>query len=123
MAKILLIVEDDPYVRRFYERLFAQKNYTTEMAENAEEGLEKAKTTNPDLILLDIMMPGKNGLEVLKELKSDPLTKDITVIMLTNIEDQDTVGEATALGAGGFLVKSMIEPEKLLQVVEGYIKE
>lgn len=121
MAKSLLIIEDDPYVRRFYEKLFAEKNYKAEMAKSGAEGLEKVKTLKPDLILLDIMMPEKNGLEVLKDLKNDPLTKDIAVIMLTNIENEDAIKESTELGAAGFLVKSAIEPEQLQKVVESYM--
>lgn len=121
MAKALLIIEDDPFIRRFYDRLFREKDYETDLAGNAEEGLSKAKLGKPDLILLDIMMPNKNGLEVLKELKNHEETKNITVLMLTNINEQSTVAEATRLGASGFLVKANIEPDQLQKIVESYI--
>lgn len=120
MSKIL-IVEDDPYVRKFYQRLFSLEKFEVDLAPDGEEGLEKAKLL-PGLILLDIMMPGMNGLDVLKKLKEDPATKNIPVLMLTNLGDDSTVGKAAELGADGFLVKSNTAPEQLLNSVKSYIK-
>lgn len=122
MAK-LLIIEDDPYVARFYERLFRYRNYDLIVASNGEEGLEKAVAANPDLVLLDILMPKMNGLEVLKKLKENPQTKNITVVMLTNIGDEKTAKEAAALGASGFIVKSQAPPEKLHEIVNSFINK
>lgn len=121
MGKIL-IVEDDPYVRKLYQRLFSFEKFDIEMASNGEEGLVKAKSYKPDLILLDIMMPVLNGIDVLKKLKTDVETKDMIVIMLTNLGDEQTITMATKLGADGFIVKSNTEPEQLLKTVEGYLK-
>lgn len=116
MSKIL-IIEDDPYVRRMYKRLFAFQNHQVDMAENGEEGLKKAKSSQPSLILLDVVMPGMNGLEVLKKLKKDPETAGASVLLLTNFGEEATVKEATSLGAEGVLVKSNVSPEEVIDEV------
>ncbi len=120
MAKIL-IIEDDPYVRRFYERLFHLNNYDVEMAADGQEGISKAIKSKPALILLDIMMPKMDGLEVLAELKKTEETKHCNIVMLTNVEDVQFVSEATKLGATDFIVKSQAAPEKLVSIVEKYL--
>lgn len=120
MTKIL-IIEDDPYVQRFYKRLFDTSDHMTDIAGGGAEGLEKAKTMLPDLILLDVMMPEMNGLEVLAKLKADELLKHIPVVMLTVLSDTGTVSEATKLGATGFLIKSEIDPKELTNKVDTYL--
>ena len=121
MAKIL-IVEDDPFVQRFYKRLFEVSKLQVEMASDGQEGLRKAREMLPDLILLDIVMPKLGGMDVLALLKTDEATKNIPIVMLTVLNDQDTVKKATRLGASGFIIKSEIEPEKLLEKVSEYIR-
>ena len=120
MSKIL-IIEDDPYVLRFYGRLFSLGKYEVETASGGKEGLEKAKASKPNLILLDIMMPELDGFAVLRKLKADPATKDIEVIMLTNLSDTDSYKKALELGANGYLVKIDNPPEKLIDEVEKHI--
>jgi CheY-like chemotaxis protein len=122
MAKTILIVEDDPYVQRFYDRLFKQHEYSVVLASGGEEGLAKARELKPALILLDVMMPGMNGIEVLEKLKSDPETKDLTVIMLTNVDEDDMVKKAAQLGARDFIVKADATGEALVAIVNGYTK-
>ena len=121
MQKIL-IVEDDIYVRRLYEEVFRRYRIDAqiEMAGDGQEALEKVSSFRPELILLDIMMPRMDGLSVLKKLKSDPATSHIIIVMLTVLGDQGTYAEATKLGADGFIVKSEVEPAKLVEVIEGY---
>ncbi len=123
--KKILIVEDDPYVRRLYEKIFSmyRSDIQFDMAADGAEGLEKVKTFQPTLILLDVMMPGMNGFEVLEKLKADPTTRDITTVMLTVLGDQGVYQKAMTLGAEGFIVKSDIGPDKLLKVVEMYAQK
>ena len=71
----ILIIEDDPLILRMYQKAFASKKHKAFIANNGEDGLKAAKAQTPDVILLDIMMPEMNGLEVLKKLKQDPRTK------------------------------------------------
>ena len=120
MAKIL-IIEDDPYVLKFYGRLFALGKYEVDMAGSGKEGIAKAKANKPNLILLDIMMPEMDGFVVLKELKEDPETKDCEVIMLTNLSDTESFKKAIDMGANGYLVKVNNPPEKLIEEVEKHI--
>lgn len=122
-TKILLIVEDDPYVQRMYRRLFTLNNYDVVIVGNGEEGLRLAKEKNPQMILLDIMMPGINGLQVLEELKTDVNTKAIPVIMLTNYGDEQIVGQASKMGASGFIIKSNFSPDEVKNKVKEYLKQ
>lgn len=121
MASIL-IVEDDPYVQRIYQRLFSFKEYTFEMVSNGEDGLKKAKSLNPSLIILDIMMHPMDGLTVLKKLKEDKQTSDIPVLMLTNLGEEESIKRAYDLGAEGYMIKSDFDPEEVAKVVDKYLK-
>ncbi len=123
MAKSLLIIEDDPYVQRVYQRLFEHEDYQFELASDGIEGLEKVKKFKPALILLDIIMPKKNGLEVLEELKSDPETKDIPVVIITNLDEKDAIKKAMELGADSFMIKADFEPEDVKKKIETYLEE
>ncbi len=116
--KKLLIIEDDPYVRRLYRRLFVKQGFDLILTDTGQDGLEKAKTTNPGLILIDILMKPMSGLQVLKRIKSDPQIANIPVVMLTNVEDTRVMEEAKRDGAQGFIVKSQHSPEEILSMVE-----
>ncbi len=117
----LLIIEDDPLVLRMYQQAFEFNKHKTYIASNGEEGLQKAKTDKPDAILLDIMMPNIDGLEVLKKLKLDPETKKIPVIMLTNIGKDATVSKALSLGAVKYITKVDNTPKQVVEQVEQII--
>lgn len=120
MAKVL-IVEDDPLMSRMYHKIFSFEGYEVEIADNGEEGLEKTRTTKPTVILLDIMMPKMNGLEVLDKLKADPDTKTIPVIMLTNLAGQQDAEAALSKGAVKYIVKSEHEPKEITHMVKEII--
>ena len=117
MAKIL-IVEDDPLMSRMYSKIFTFEKYEVEMAADGEEGFEKAKSTKPTIMLLDIMMPKMNGLQVLEKLKADPDTKAIPVIMLTNLAGQQDAETALSKGAVKYIIKSEHEPKEVANMVK-----
>ena len=117
MAKIL-IIEDDPLMSRLYEKIFKFEGFEVELAGDGQEGLEKVRTGKPTLILLDIMMPKMNGLQVLEKLKVDPETKSIPVIMLTNLAGQQDAEMALTKGAVKYLVKSEYEPKQIANMVK-----
>lgn len=126
MAKIL-IVEDDLLMSRLYQKVFKFENYDVEMAANGREGLEKATAGKPTLILLDIMMPQMNGLEVLEKLKANPTTKKIPVVVLTNLSGSQDAETALAKGAVKYIVKSEYEPKQVVRMVKevlaGYTRD
>ncbi len=120
MAKIL-IIEDDALLSRMYQIVFTSSHYEVEVAANGQEGLDKARTAKPNLILLDIMMPKLNGLEVLKRLKADPETKEIPVVVLTNLAGSGDVQAALELGAVRYIVKSQNKPNQVDEIVRGIL--
>ncbi len=117
MAKIL-IVEDDPLMSRMYQKIFTFEKYEVEMAHDGEEALSKATEANPTLILLDVMMPKMNGLQVLEKLKADARTKAIPVVMLTNLAGQQDAETALSKGAVKYLIKSEHEPKEVTDIVK-----
>ena len=126
MAKILL-VEDDPLMVRMYQRKLISDGYETDIAVNGEDGLVKIRSFRPDLVLLDIMMPKLDGLQVLERVKADPTIRSIPIIVLTNLGgSQDDIERGLELGAVAYLVKSAYRPDevvmKVKEVLEGYTR-
>jgi CheY-like chemotaxis protein len=117
MAK-LLITEDDPLMSRMYQKIFTFEGFEVVMAADGQEGLDKAREVNPTLILLDVMMPKLNGLQVLEKLKADPATKAIPVIMLTNLAGQQDAENALSKGAIKYIVKSEYDPKQVADMVK-----
>ncbi|MFA5025372.1 MAG: response regulator [Candidatus Shapirobacteria bacterium] len=126
MTKIL-IVEDDPLMSRMYQKIFKFEGFEVDFAGNGEEGLEKIRATKPTLVLLDIMMPKMNGLEVLEKVKLDPETKNIPIIMLTNLAGTQDAEAALAKGAVKYIIKSENEPKTVVNMVKeilaGYTRD
>ncbi len=112
MAK-LLIVEDEPLVARMYQKTLAFDDFEVEIAVGGNEGLQKVKTYKPDLVLLDIMMPEPDGMEVLGRILADPETKNIPVVVLTNLAGSQDTKMALTKGAVAYWVKKETQPEKL----------
>lgn len=117
MTKIL-ITEDDPLMSRMYQKIFSFEGYDVVMATNGQECIEKARDIKPTLILLDVMMPVMNGLTALEKLKSDPVTKAIPVIMLTNLAGQQDAEAALAKGAVKYIIKSEHDPKEVADMVK-----
>ena len=120
MAKVL-IVEDDPLMSRMYEEIFKFEGYEVEIATDGQEGLDKVRTGKPTLILLDIMMPKLNGIQVLEKLKADPETKSIPVVMLTNLGNKHDAEEALLKGAVKYIVKGDFNPKQVTDMVKEII--
>jgi CheY-like chemotaxis protein len=120
MSKVLLI-EDDPLIYRLYQKLFSLEGYEIELAENGQLGLEKLKTFHPDILLMDIMMPTMNGLEMLSKVKADPATQAIPVVVLTNIADMNITQMALSKGAALCIIKSQTEPADVIGSVKAVL--
>src|SRR3990167_5045944 len=117
MAKIL-IVEDDRFLRELYQELLTDEGFVVEVAEDGEEGLTKMSEGGYDLVLLDILLPKRDGLDILRELKkSAPAQPNGPVVLLTNLGQDSIVKEGFQLGAQSYLIKSALTPDQVLHEV------
>ena len=114
----ILIVEDDPLMSRMYQKTFVFEGYQVELAEDGQEGVNKAKSDKPNLILLDIMMPKMDGIKALEALKADESTKNIHVVMLTNLSESTRAEEALSKGAIRYIIKSENDPKQVIDLVK-----
>ncbi len=118
MTKKVLIVEDDMALFNMYSVELKIKGYDVLNVNDGLQALSKAKEFRPDIILLDIMLPGMNGLNILTELKADPQTTDMPIIMLTNYGSEDNVKKALESGAADYIMKYKILPSELADKIE-----
>jgi two-component system alkaline phosphatase synthesis response regulator PhoP len=118
MATILLI-EDDKLMIKLYVGKLNDEGFEVLTAENGLDGLEMAKKNKPDLILLDILMPGLRGDSVLEELKKDPILKSTPVIMLTNLDKEELASRFK--GANDFLIKAQNDPSDVIKIVKKHL--
>jgi len=121
--KKILFVEDEPSLQKAISEVLTQEGFKVLSAADGEEGLKLARSESPDLILLDLILPKKDGFEVLKELKADEKMKDIPVIVLTNLEGIGDVEKALTLGAKTYLVKANYELEDVLKLVKEHLRK
>ncbi len=117
MGRRILVVDDEPELLEFVTMRLEANNYTVVTAPGAKEGLAKALSEQPDLILLDVMMPGMDGFEVLRRLKRQPQTRAIPILMLTAKGETGEIMKAQHLGATDYIIKPF-ESKDLLRAVE-----
>jgi DNA-binding response OmpR family regulator len=101
----ILVADDDPEILTLVSRRLAKRGYTVHEAQDGLQTLVEARAKHPDLIVLDVMMPGKNGWEVAKELRADPATKDISILVLTAIGQTMNDMNSPLYGADDYLDK------------------
>jgi DNA-binding response OmpR family regulator len=118
MAKKILVVEDELALSQVLSDRFIQEGFDVQTAGDGEEGLQKALTWKPDLVLLDIVMPKMDGMTMLHKLRADPAGKKTAVILLTNLSDTEDVYDAMANGVYDFLVKSHWDIDELIHEVQ-----
>lgn len=121
MAKILLI-DDDQELSTVFSTALQKGGFEVVAAVTGEDGLAKVKTENPDLILLDQILPDTKGNEILKKLKEDPKTQNIPVALLSNFGQTELIQEAINQGALDYILKYQIEPEDLVNKVKTMLK-
>lgn len=120
--KKILIIEDEQAMADAMQVGLTEAGYEATAAYDGEEGLNKAKEVVPNLILLDLMLPKKDGMTVLRELREDDKTKDIPVMILSQLSDTAKISEGVALGVVGYLVKvdfSLAEVVEKIKAVLG----
>jgi len=116
--KKILFIEDESALQKTFGDILKQEGYEMLSALDGETGLRLAKTENPDLVLLDLVLPKKHGFEVLQALKEDASTRDIPIIVLTNLEGTGDVEKALELGATTYLIKASYTLEEVIAKIK-----
>ena len=118
----ILLVEDDTFLGNIYKTKFEMEGFKVTHVENGQDGFDTAKKKKPDLILLDILLPKMDGFVVLTKLKADSLTKEIPVILLTNLGQKDDVEKGLELGAVDYLIKAHFKPSETVDKVKDVLQ-
>jgi len=123
----LVLVEDDEFLASIYQTKFEMEGFKVSVAANGEEGLKLVEKKMPDIVLLDILLPKLDGFAVLERLKQNAKTKNIPVILLTNLGQKDDVDRGVELGAADYLIKAHFKPsetvDKVMKVIAKAKKE
>ena len=117
MSKKILIIEDDKFLRELIAKKLRSEDYEVTEALDGEDGVAKAKELKPDLVLLDLILPGIDGFNVLAKIKEDPVTNQAPVIILSNLGQQEEVERALNLGATDFLIKAHFTPSEIIEKI------
>lgn len=121
VKKKILIAEDDSFLSEMYATKLELANFEVIIASNGEEALDKMKLNKPDLVLLDLLMPKKDGFEVLKEKFTSSEIKEIPVIILTNLSQKEQIKKCYELGAKDFLIKAYFVPNEVIKKIKSLI--
>ena len=119
---LILIVEDEEFLIRTLEDNLVAEGYTVDIAKDGEEAVEKIEKKKPNLVLLDILMPKKDGFYVLEEMKRNPEWKLIPVIVLSNLGEDTTIKRALEMGADDYFVKSQHPIQEVIEKVKDYLE-
>lgn len=123
-GKRILIVEDDQFLREFYQELLQSEGFIVDTAPDGEVGLQKAKEGGFHLILLDIMLPKKDGIQILRDIKLQPPAKSNgPIVVLTNLGQDAIIKQCFDLGAAGYLIKSALNPDQVLTEIHTYLQK
>lgn len=116
--KKVLLVEDEDYIRELYKRQLDLNGFVTDAFGLGKDGMAAASQSHYDLILLDIMLPDINGLQILQQLKQSEMSKSTPVVLLTNLGQDPVIKQGFELGADGYLVKAAYTPDQIVQEVK-----
>jgi DNA-binding response OmpR family regulator len=118
----VLIVEDEDFLIRTLEDNLVSEGYTVDVARNGEEAIKKIEKKKPNIVLLDILMPKKDGFYVLGEIKKNPEWKLIPVIVLSNLGEDITIKKALEMGADDYFVKSQHPIQEIIEKLKDYLE-
>ncbi|TSC75869.1 MAG: two-component system, OmpR family, phosphate regulon response regulator PhoB [Parcubacteria group bacterium Gr01-1014_30] len=116
--KKILIIEDDKFLRELIARKLEKEGYETPQAVDGEEGFKKVVSEKPDLVLLDLILPGIDGFELLSKIKNDDQLSRIPVIILSNLGQREDVDKGLSLGAIDYLIKAHFTPAEIIEKVK-----
>ncbi len=117
----ILIVEDDPLLTKMYTTKFITEGFDVDSAADGEEGLAKATQIQPNFIVLDVMMPKLSGIDMLSRLRATEAGKNIPVIVLSNLSQEEEAKKALSLGAKEYLIKANFTPSEVVTKVRMYL--
>ncbi len=121
--KRILIVEDDQFLREFYQELLEGENFLVDTASDGELASQKIHEGGYNLVLLDIMLPKKDGLQILTDNKANPpLKTNGPIVALTNIGQDSIIKKCFDLGAAGYMIKSSLNPDQVIQEIHNYLQ-
>ncbi len=119
--KRILIIEDEKILMEMYSDKLRQEKLTIFCANDAETGLELAEKEQPDLIILDILLPKENGIDFLSKLRKNPKTKNLTVVAFSNYDNPQTKKQAKKFGAKAYLIKTDYTPKEIVKKIKTYL--
>ena len=122
MAKTILIIEDDKFLRELIVRKLSKEDFEVSEAVDGEEGIKKIIEEKPDLILLDLILPGIDGFEVLARMKKESALSPIPVIILSNLGQKDDVEKGLKMGAIDYLIKAHFTPGEIIEKIKVALK-
>jgi len=114
----ILMIEEDRFLRKIYKNKFFKAGFEFREAISGDEGLNKVYSEKPDLILLDLMLPKRSGFDVLMELKRDKGTREIPVIILSNLAQEEDIKRVMSLGAYDYLIKTEVSLSDVIDRVK-----
>ncbi len=123
MASKIMVIEDEPAILKALTEVLQMNGYEVASAVNGEQGLNTIADFKPDMILLDLILPGKNGFEVLKEVKASPENSRVPVIILSNLGDEEEIQQGLKLGAADFLIKADYDLSEVVKIIAKYLKK
>ena len=122
MAKKVLIVEDELAVQKMYQRFFEFEHYDVRTVDTGTDAMATIRSFMPDLVALDIMLPGVDGIQILREIKADPALQHIVVVMLTNLGEELFEEECLKIGAVAYMIKMNFTPSEVVETIRKYLE-
>lgn len=122
MAQKILIIEDDKFLRELIAQKLIKESYDIAEAVDGEKGIKAVKDEKPDLVLLDLILPGIDGFEVLAKMKEDPMLAEIPVIILSNLGQKDDIERGLKMGANDYLIKAHFTPGEIIEKIKTALK-
>jgi two-component system alkaline phosphatase synthesis response regulator PhoP len=119
--KKILVIDDDKFLLKLYSDKLQREGFEVPQSLSGEEGFNRVFIEKPDLVILNLILPGKNGFEVLSEIKLNPKTKNIPVIILTNLEQESDIKRGLKMGAATYLIKTEFSVNQLPELVKEHL--
>jgi DNA-binding response OmpR family regulator len=122
MPHRILIVEDDKFVRELISQKLTEEKFEVSSAKDGEEGVLKIESEKPDLVLLDLILPGIDGFEVISKIRENPDTESIPIVILSNLGEKKDVDRGIKLGANDYMIKAHFTPKEIVEKVRSILK-